>query len=258
MSSPSHRKDFTGINPGNAEYIDQLYEAFKESPELVSSEWRHYFYGFEYGSGNPAPATDAPYQDSYSKVERLIMAYRLLGHLIADIDPLRIRERDRPPELTPEYYGLDEGDLRQPVSVVSIDPVDARPAKDVIEILERVYCNTVTCEYMYISSSSERRWIEQRLESTHGDWAAQHTPQVRKEILGDLIAAEGLEHYLHRRYLGQKRFSLEGSDSLIPLLDELVQGGVVRGVAAVGSMCSSILWASHPPNCFQNSMVRSK
>jgi 2-oxoglutarate dehydrogenase E1 component len=230
MSTPSRRKDFAGINPGNAEYIDQLYEAFKESPERVSSEWRHYFYGFEYGSGNPAPATHAPYQDSHSKVERLIMAYRLSGHLIADIDPLRIRERDRPPELTPEYYGLDEEDLRQPVSVVSIDPVDARPAQEVIEILERVYCNTVTCEHMHISASSERRWIEQRLESTHGDWAAQHTPQVRKEILGDLIAAEGLEHYLHRRYLGQKRFSLEGSDSLIPLLDELVQGGGVRGV----------------------------
>ena len=231
MSSPPSRNgNFVGINPGNAEYIDQLYEAFKESPELVSSEWRHYFYGFEYGSGNPAPATQDPYQDAYSKVERLIMSYRLSGHLIADIDPLRIREQDRPPELTAEYYGLDDEDLQQPVSVVSIDPVDARPAKEVIDILERVYCKTVSCEHMHISASNERRWIEQRLESTHGDWAAQHTPQVRKEILGDLIAAEGLEQYLHRRYLGQKRFSLEGSDSLIPLLDELVQGGGVRGV----------------------------
>ena len=233
MSTPRRTAGFSGINPGNAEYIDQLYEAFKESPELVSSEWRHYFYGFEYGSGNPAPATQDPYQDTYSKVERLIMAYRLSGHLIADIDPLRIRERDRPPELTPEYYGLNEEDLRQPVSVVSIDPVDARPAKEIIEILERVYCRTVSCEHMHISASNERRWLEQRLESTHGDWAAQHTPQVRKEILGDLIAADGLEQYLHRRYLGQKRFSLEGSDSLIPLLDELVQGGGVRGVTDV-------------------------
>ena len=232
-TSQSRKGNFSGINPGNAEYIDQLYEAFKESPSLVSSEWRHYFYGFEHGGGDKAPKTHAPYQDSHTRVERLILAYRLLGHMIADIDPLQIRKRERPPELTPEYYGLDEEALQQPVSVVSIDPVDAHPAQDVINILERVYCGTVSCEHMHISASNERRWIEQRLESTHGNWAAQHTPQVRKEILGDLTAAEGLEQYLHLRYLGQKRFSLEGSDSLIPLLDELVQGGGTRGLTDV-------------------------
>jgi len=234
MSAPrSHHRNFAGINPGNAEYIDQLYEAFKESPDLVPSEWRHYFYGFEHGSGVAAPRLHAPLQDAHTRVERLIMAYRLLGHTFAGTDPLQIRERQRPCELTPEYYGLDKEALRRPVSVVSIDPVNTHPAHEVIDILERVYCSTVTCEHMHISASSERRWIEQRLESTHGDWAAQHSPQVRKEILGDLTAAEGLEHYLHRRYLGQKRFSLEGSDSLIPLLDELVQGGGERGISDV-------------------------
>jgi 2-oxoglutarate dehydrogenase E1 component len=234
MSTP-HRSQgsFTGINPGNAEYIDQLYEAFKESPDLVPREWRHYFYGFEHGAGEAAPSFTVPQQDTHSRIERLFMAYRLLGHTIANIDPLQIRERQRPPELTPQYYGLDDEALRQPMSVVSIDPVSARPAHEVIDILERVYCDTVTCEHMYISDSSERRWIEQRLESTHGDWAGQHSSHVRKEVLGDLTAAEGLEHYLHRRYLGQKRFSLEGSDSLIPLLDELVQGGGLRGVTDI-------------------------
>ena len=224
---------FSAINPGNAEYIDQLYEAFKESPDLVSLEWRHYFYGFEHGAGEQAPSLRAPIEDTYTGVGRLIMAYRLLGHTIADIDPLQIRDRHRPPELTPEYYGLDKEALGQPVSVVSIDPVNARPAREVIDILERVYCATLTCEHIHISASNERRWIEQRLESTHGEWAAQHTPQVRKEILGDLTAAEGLERYLHRRYTGQKRFSLEGSDSLIPLLDELVQGGGKRKITNV-------------------------
>jgi len=232
-TSRNPKENFTGINPGNAEYIDQLYEAFKESPNLVSSEWRHYFYGFEHGSGESAPSLHAPSQDTYSRIEKLIMAYRLLGHMIADIDPLKIRKRKRPPELTPKYYGLDDAALQQHVSVVSIDPVHTHPAKEVIDILERVYCASVSCEHMHISASNERRWIEQRLESTHGDWAAQHTPQVRKEILGDLTAAEGLEQYLHRRYLGQKRFSLEGSDSLIPLLDELVQGGGTRGITDV-------------------------
>jgi len=232
MSAPGQRhRNISNLNPGNAEYIDQLYEAFKESPDSVSNEWRHYFYGFEHGGGEAAPG--APQLHAHTRIEKLMMAYRLLGHMIADIDPLKIRQRQRPPELTKEYYGLDQDALSQPMSVVSIDPVNSRSAGELLEILERVYCSTVACEHMHISASNERRWIEQRLESTHGNWAAQHTPQVRKEILGDLTAAEGLERYLHRRFLGQKRFSLEGSDSLIPLLDELVQGAGTRGMSDV-------------------------
>jgi 2-oxoglutarate dehydrogenase E1 component len=223
----------SGMNAVNAEYIDQLYEAFKASPDNVSPEWRHYFYGFEHGAAGQAPSLVGPLQDPHSGAERLIMAYRMLGHLMADTDPLQLRERERPPELTPQYYGLEAAGLEQPVSVVSVDPVNARPVREVIAILERVYCGTVACEHMHISASDERRWIEQRLESSHGDWAAQHSPQVRRELLGDLTAAEGLERYLHSRYTGQKRFSLEGGDALIPLLDELVQGAGARGVTDV-------------------------
>ena len=234
MNRPlDHRRRTSGINVANAEYIDQLYEAFKESPQNVPHEWRHYFYGFEHGATSSVPSLSGLQQDPHTSVERLIMAYRLLGHLMADTDPLGIEDRQRPPELTPAYYGLREADLQQPVSVVSIDPVKPRPLHEVIDILERVYCGTLASEHMHISDSHQRRWIEQRLDSTHGDWAAQHAPEVRKEILGDLTAAEGLERYLHRRYLGQKRFSLEGGDSLIPLLDETVQGAGKRGVTDI-------------------------
>jgi 2-oxoglutarate dehydrogenase E1 component len=223
----------SGMSAVNAEYIDQLYEAFKESPENVSPEWRNYFYGFEHGGAASAPLLTAPAQDPHTGAERIIMAYRMLGHLMARTDPLRLHERRRPPELSTEYFGLDEAALAQPVSVVSIDSVKPRPLGEVIDILERVYCGSVACEHMHISASDERRWIEQRLESTRGDWAGQHSPRVRREILGDLTAAEGLERYLHRRYLGQKRFSLEGGDALIPMLDELVQGGGRRGITDV-------------------------
>lgn len=219
-----------GIDPGNAEYVDQLYEAFKESPERVSPEWRHYFFGFQHGVGLAAPSLRAPLQDTLTSIERLVMAYRLLGHVIADIDPLHIGKREIPHELTPEYYGLDEEALRHPLTVVAIDPINPRPAAEVIKILARVYCGTVTSEHFHIAASNQRRWIEQHLESTHGNWAGQHSDQVRKEILGDLTSAEGLERYLHQHYTGQKRFSLEGSETLIPLLDELVQGGGERGV----------------------------
>ena len=231
----------SGINGVNAEYIDQLYEAFRESPDSVSPEWRNYFYGFEHASRGAAPTAQPNVSsgiivaggDPATGMQRLMMAYRMLGHLAADIDPLGIEERKRPRELTPEYYGLDGEALELPVSVVSIDPVEARPAREIIAILERVYCGSVACEHMHISASDERRWIEQRLESSHGDWAAQHSTRARREILGDLTAAEGLERYLHRRYIGQKRFSLEGGDSLIPLLDEVVQGGGRRGITDI-------------------------
>jgi len=242
MTNPlSAQRRSSGLNPFNAEYIDQLYVAFKKSPQSVSPEWRNYFYGFEHAAGEPLspaafsvlPAEVPAAPDPTSAIERLIMAYRMLGHLMSLTDPLEIEERRRPVELSPEYYGLDESALRKPVSVISIDPVKARPAHEVIEVLERVYCRTLASEHMHIVASNQRRWIEQRLESTLGDWAAQHTAEVRREILGDLTAAEGLERYLHRRYVGQKRFSLEGGDSLIPLLDELVQGGGERGITDI-------------------------
>ena len=221
---------FSGMSTVNAEYIDQLYEAFKASPENVSPEWRHYFYGFEHGADGQMPSLAGAQQDPHSAAERLIMAYRMLGHLVANIDPLQIRATEQQPELSPDYYGLDAAGLGQAVSVVSIDPVNTRPLREIISILERVYCGTVASEHMHISATDQRRWIEQRLESSHGDWAAQHSPETRMELLRDLTAAEGLERYLHSHYTGQKRFSLEGADALIPLLDELVQSAGACGV----------------------------
>ncbi len=230
----------SALNGANAEYIDQLYEAFKESPSNVSAQWRNYFFGFEQGvqGGGQGVASSAPstreHPDSvHSRLQRLVLAYRLLGHLAADIDPLGLMEQNRPAELGPAYYGLGETDLDETLTLVSLDSEHELSAREVFAIFERVYCGSIACEHMHISSSDTRRWIEQRLESTRGDWAAQHTTDERREILGDLTAAEGLERYLHRRYVGQKRFSLEGGDSLMPLLDEIVQGGGKRGVSDI-------------------------
>ena len=227
----------SAFSGANAEYIDQLYEAFLDSPESVSPEWRGFFHGFEHAGGELTPGQPPSVPqggaDVRTGIERLIMAYRMQGHLHADIDPLGLMDRRRSKELGPTYYGLDDSVLAQPVSVVSIDAERERPLADVIDILERVYCGTVASEHMHISALDERRWIEQRLESTHGHWAGQHSEQIRIDALRDLTAAEGLEQYLHRRYVGQKRFSLEGADSLIPLLDEIVQGGGKRGVTDI-------------------------
>ena len=243
MDKPLKRQRRSSAFSGaNAEYIDQLYEAFRDSPESVSAEWRSFFYGFEQGAGESTPGQRVPDDmpdgpgvrpAPLTGIERLITAYRMLGHLHADIDPLGLTELQRPKELNPAYYGLDDAVMQQAVNVVSIDAEQARPVKEVIDILERVYCGTVASEYMHISASDERRWIERRLESTRGDWAGQHSVQMRIDTLRDLTAAEGLEQFLHRRYVGQKRFSLEGADSLIPLLDEIVQGGGKRGITDI-------------------------
>ena len=240
MDRPLNTRQRTSAFSGaNAEYIDQLYAAFCESPDSVSPEWRSFFYGFEQGASDagPAPRRGVPpgaaMPDVVTGIERLIMAYRLLGHLHAEIDPLGLMDRQRPKELDPTYYGLDEAALQQTISVLSIDTEKALPLHEVIGILQRVYCGSVASEHMHISPSDERRWIERRLESSRGHWSDQHSAEIRIDTLRDLTAAEGFEQYLHRRYVGQKRFSLEGGDSLIPLLDEIVQGGGKRGVTDV-------------------------
>jgi 2-oxoglutarate dehydrogenase E1 component len=232
----------TGLNPQNAQYIDQLYEAFKQDPDSVSTEWRHYFYGFELAQTTElkpgsflasAQSISTPEVVVAAAAERLITAYRMMGHLCAATDPLQCEQVIRPVELSPSYYGLKDEALKKTFSHVSIDPKRNIPLEKIVSILDKVYCGSLATEYMHISSTEERRWIEQRLESTHGDWQGQHSDVARRRILNDLNAAEGLEKYLHRRYIGQKRFSLEGGDSLIPLLDEVVQGGGQLGVTHV-------------------------
>lgn len=230
------------LNLQNAEYIDQLYEAFKCDPDSVSSEWRNYFYGFEDalkegtspGSFSLSQAAiETPEVEIHGVAERLITAYRMMGHLCAETDPLQLHQGERPSELDPAYYGLDDAALEKKIQHVSIDPNEHLPLEEIIHVLEKVYCGTLATEFMHISSTEQRRWIEQRLESTRGEWHSQLDDQVRTDILKRLTAAEGLEQYLHRRYVAQKRFSLEGGDSLIPLLDEVVQGGGKLGIKTI-------------------------
>lgn len=232
----------TGLNSYNAEYIDQLFEAFKFDPESVPVEWRHYFYGFEHAKAEgltpgtilASDETVSPADDEIAgSAERLISAFRRMGHICAQTDPLQLQDCVRPVELDPAYYGLDEQALKKPISHVSISPHQKLALAEIVQILDRVYCGSLSTEYMHITAADQRRWIEQRLESTQGDWQGQHSNEVRAGILNDLTAAEGLEQYLHRRYIGQKRFSLEGGDSLIPLLDELVQGGGQMGIGSI-------------------------
>ena len=152
---------------------------------------------------------------------RFINAHRVRGHQNACLDPLDLREIVLLPELSLEYHRLDEGYMETTFNTGSLFAPDRLPLKKIVYLLRKVYTSTTGSEYMHITDTEEKRWIQQRLE----------TYQVRPEMGTDdkrwllklLTAAEGLEKYLHTRYVGQKRFSLEGGESLIPLLDELIQ-----------------------------------
>ncbi|VAW82143.1 2-oxoglutarate dehydrogenase E1 component, partial [hydrothermal vent metagenome] len=162
------------------------------------------------------------------RVLQLINAYRFRGHQIADIDPLQLRAKPQLPELQLSEHSLSESDLDSEFETGSMAFHPKARLRDIIVQLRACYCGSIGSEYMHIIETAEKRWIQQRLE--RGGGVSQFDTGSKLRILQRLTAAEGLERYLHTRYVGQKRFSLEGGDCLIPLLDELIQRGGEHGV----------------------------
>ncbi len=245
------------LDGGNAAYLETLYETYLHDPNAVTGPWRDYFDTLprvngvaapdvphsqireqfrELAQRRPAPqAVAAPGLDHERKqvrVLQLINAYRFLGHQQADLDPLELGETEETgrkaiSELTLRHHGLTEADLDTVFNTGSLAGAEEAPLAQILDKVRKTYCGTVGAEYMHISSTEEKRWIQQRLESA----SAEHefTAEAKRYILDRLNAAEGLERYLHTKYVGQKRFSLEGGESLIPLLDELVQRAGAQG-----------------------------
>ena len=162
---------------------------------------------------------------------QLINAYRFRGHQQADIDPLNIRKRLDIPELTLRYHELGEEDLDTVFQTGSLAGPREAPLHEILAILRQTYCGHIGAEYMHKTNTDEKRWIQQRLEGVHA--APGLTTQERRNILDRLTVAEGLERFLHAKYVGQKRFSLEGGESLIPLLDELINRAGSQGVREI-------------------------
>lgn len=237
---------------GNAAFIEALYEAWLADPASVPAEWRRYF--DELGAGSPAraerphapvrrafaeaarrrpqagPASDASHRKQVA-VLQLINSYRFLGHRQADLDPLQQHERPEVPELDPAYHGLGEADMDTVFNTGSLFGPATAPLRRILEIVRSTYCGTIGAEYMHINDTAQKRWIQERLELALG--RPSFPPEKRRDVLGWVIAASALEEYLHTKYVGQKRFSLEGGESLIPLLDEVVQSAGARQVREV-------------------------
>src|SRR5580692_5042315 len=241
----------TALSGGNAAFIEELYEAYLRDPGSLDPKWRDYFSALGGGGGEiphgpirerllarlNSPVRAAP-QGSQSDgasakqgaVSRLIQVYMNRGHLVANLDPLGLQERAKPYVLDLQYFGLADADLDTEFFTGSRN--DAIPERarlgEILRLLKFIYADTIGAEFAHVSDTDERLWLQDNFQSAR--MRCRFTVDEKKNILWQLTAAEGLERYLHTKYVGQKRFSLEGGDSLIPLLDELVQQGGKVGV----------------------------
>jgi 2-oxoglutarate dehydrogenase E1 component len=242
----------TALSGANAGFIEDLYEQFLKDPSGLDPQWQEYFKSLNGGRGEVAhgpiregllarvqlpPAagnSPGPQSDGASAkqgaVSRLIQVYANRGHLIAKLDPLGLQERAKPYVLDLEYFGLSDADLATEFFTGSRNEAipERTTLKNILADLKFIYTDTIGAEFAHVSDTEERLWLRDRFQLER--MQRRFSADEKKNILWQLTAAEGLERYLHTKYVGQKRFSLEGGDSLIPLLDELVQQGGKDGI----------------------------
>ena len=246
----------TSIHGANAAWLESYYEQYLENPESVDEQWRAFFRGVQGGqivsevphspvvarferiarerrggNGAAGPAVcglELQAAEKQEAVLRLINYHRVRGHQVANLDPLGLTAVTQVPDLDPGFHGLSDGDMDTVFSTGSLAVDDRLSLRDILRILRSVYTETIGAEYMYLTETAEKRWIQQRLESDA--FSPKLTVERKKEVFQQLVAAEGLERYLHNKYVGQKRFSLEGGDALIPALDEMMRACSEFGV----------------------------
>jgi len=243
---------------GNAPFIEDLYEKYLVNPASVPEEWREYFDRMQVLPGSTTKdVAHAPVVESFvQRAKRgefaaprtmatetltperlqvaallLVTAYRIAGSRWATVDPLKRQPRPNIPELEPAYYDLSEADLEQVVNSGSYVGLDRVSLRTLIQALRDTYCRNIGFEYMFISDRAQRQWIQERIEPTRAQ--PNFTREQKKHLLQKLTEAEHLERYLHTKYVGQKRFSLEGGESLIPSIDDLIQRAGGNGVQEI-------------------------
>lgn len=246
------------LAPGNEAYLEELYDTYLTNPQSLSPEWQNYFNQLTADIKRAQPdVSHAAIQEHFAKLAQqsartvvvqgmesfhdqqqerateLINAYRRLGHLQADLDPLRLMKPIYNPTLELAYYGFTDQDLKKTFNVGSFTGLNKSTATlgEIHEGLRRIYCGHIGFEYMHINRSDEVEWIRERIEQGYANFNL--TPEAKKSILDRLVVADGLEKYLGFKYVGQKRFSLEGGDSLIPLMNTVVNRGTETGVKEI-------------------------
>ncbi|MCE9678989.1 2-oxoglutarate dehydrogenase E1 component [Shewanella sp. AS1] len=242
------------LNGANSTYVEEMYEAYQENPESVGDDWRAVFDNLPYVNGatdvpeaahskvreyfralalegrykSSARTTDPDVNAKQVKVLQLINAYRFRGHQNANLDPLGIWKRETVSELDPAFHGLSGEDMDVEFNTGSFAyGGDTMKLRDLAAALKATYCGAIGAEYMHITDTDEKRWIQQRLEPSLGKASYDKATKVR--ILEGLNAAEGMEKYLGAKFPGAKRFSLEGGDALVPMMREIIYRGGEAG-----------------------------
>ncbi len=245
---------------GNAPYVEEMYENYLANPGSVPDSWRDYFDALQHvpavdgtnakdvphlpvvnafaerakqgGTKVVMASADAEMGRKRTAVQQLIAAYRNVGARWADLDPLKRTERDKIPELEPSFYGFSDADQEAVFNTSNtFFGKESMSLRELMNALRETYCGTIGAEYMYITDQNQKRWWQQKLEAIRSK--PQFTAEKKLHILDRLTAAEGLERFLHTKYVGQKRFSLEGGESFIASMDELIQRGGAIGLQEI-------------------------
>ncbi len=238
------------LSGGNMAYVDGLYEDFLGNPDSVPEDWKNLFtdlikksangeishrairdYFLNFAAHKSAVCSISAVNNKQMNVADLINAYRAHGHHFANLDPLNMAEKLVVPSLDPAYHELSAADNEQLFNAGDFFSKVQLPLSEIHKLLIETYCGNIGMQYMHIASTEETRWLQERFETVRG--RATFSPEKKCEILKELVAADGLEKYLATRYVGQKRFSLEGGDALIPLMNEIVRNSCVHDVKEV-------------------------
>ena len=245
---------------GNAPYVEEMYENYLSNPGSVPDTWRDYFDALQNvpasDGSNSKDVPHLPVVNAFAErakqggtkvveassdvemgrkrtaVQQLIAAHRNVGQRWADLDPLKRTEREHIPELDPAFYGFTDGDQETIFNISNTFFGKERMSlRELMNALRETYCSSIGAEYMYLSDQGQKRWWQEKLESIRSK--PNFSKEKKLHILDRLTAAEGLERFLHTKYVGQKRFSLEGGESFIASMDELIQTGGTVGLQEI-------------------------
>ncbi|PNW30142.1 2-oxoglutarate dehydrogenase E1 component [Formosa algae] len=228
---------YSFLNAAHTAYFAELYDQYLENPDSVEPSWRAFFQGYDFGSENDI--ADQELMENFScdhvsenltkefQVVQLIAGYRTRGHLFTKTNPVRDR-RTYSPTLALENFGLSNSDLDTVFSAGEILGIGSQTLKEIVKHLEKIYCDSIGIEYMYVRNPDRKTWIQQKLNVN--DNQPNFDAEGKKHILKKLNEAVSFESFLHTKYVGQKRFSLEGGESLIPALDAVIEKAADYGV----------------------------
>ena len=249
----------------NSDFLDKYYSIYLTNPNKIPKDWKAFFDGLneeiKIVSKNLSGPSWSP-KKNYQNIEfepqknndtqkdetlqvgtieqsskdsiraiMLIRAYRIRGHLIANLDPLDLQKKDEHLELKPETYGFLKKDYKRKIFLDGVLGLQYASLDQILQILRKTYCSTIGYEFMHMSDPEEKAWIRDRIEGPHKKIS--FTDNGKKAILNKIIEAEGLEKYLHVKFVGTKRFGLDGGESLIPALEQIIKRGGNLGVKEI-------------------------